>query len=136
MSRVTVEHHDQEVEDPLDSDVCDVGVQVVMREFRLVTKFFFGGRTCLLESREKIVRLEDVVNRRLRETGDVLVNHLISQLAVTDVRMKPSVRDDGIDFGRQDLPIVDGNARLRCEEIAGAVEPSVVRRFPDAVGAE
>lgn len=42
-ARVTVQHHDQKVEHPLDLDVSNVGVPVVVRVFGLVPVLLLGG---------------------------------------------------------------------------------------------
>jgi hypothetical protein len=48
--------------------------------------------------------------------------------------MTTPVRDHGFDLGRQNLSIVHRLPCLWREQLAFTIEPSVVRRFFDAVG--
>lgn len=76
---------------------------------------------------------KDVVNGGFRQAGDVCVDHLPSELAVTDIGMKLSVLDDGSHFFWQYLAVVYRSSGLGLKQVAALIEPSVVGALLDAV---
>ncbi len=79
------------------------------------------------------MRRQDIVDCSLRETCDVLVDHLVGELSVADVGVKTAVADNGFDFRGQYLSIVHGCPRFRSQQVPVVVEPSMVRGLLDAV---
>lgn len=100
----------------------------------LVTKLFLSRRAVGRgPAGEHIMARQHVVNGCLRECADPIIDHLIGQLAVANVRVKLSVGNNGFNFLWQDLAVIVWLSGFRSQKVSLVVEPAIVGAFLDVV---